>query len=83
MLCLPPFKRFSDGYQLAVAEKRDKGLMKQIGGGKLPVTFSVYCSLAKLALFAQEERSKFAGFVHLSLILSWNQFVRSCSISDF
>lgn len=50
--------------------------------GKVPISFSIYCSLAKVALFASEVRSKFASLVHLFLLLCWNLFSRSCSVAD-
>jgi len=75
------FKSFQKGYKRIVAAKKDAGEMKNFEG-KVPITFSVFSSLAKLALFASAMRSSFASFVHVFMILCWNLFARSCLVSD-
>jgi hypothetical protein len=75
------FKNFQEGYKRTVANKRDKGHMKN-KEGKMPVSQSIYTSLCKLALFAGQARSAFLCFVHLFMILCWNLFARSVSVSD-
>ena len=44
--------------------------------------YVIYCALAKVALFAASERTQFSSFVHLYLVLCWNLFSRSCSVSS-
>ena len=75
------FKGLQDGFKRKIADKKDKGIMKNFEG-KVPVSFVIFASLSKLALFAADCRSTFASFVHLFLILCWNLFARSCSVAD-
>ena len=49
--------------------------------GKVSVTFKVFCSLALIALMASD-RSQFSSYVHCYMILCWNLFARSISISS-
>lgn len=74
-------KKFSNGYGRVMAQARDRGEMKQ-KEGKVPVSFSMYQELCRLALFIAATRSAFSSFVHLFLILCWNLFARSCSVAD-
>ena len=58
------FKSFHEGYKRVVAKKKEQGLMKNFEG-KVAVTYVIYASLAKIALFASQSRSTFSSFVHL------------------
>ena len=73
-------KRFSGGFKRVVARKKDEGVMKQ-KEGKVPVTLAIYIGLCKIALFICGVRSAFSCFIHLFLILCWNLFSRSVSVS--
>ena len=64
-----------------MAQKRSSGVMKTFEG-KVPLSFQLYCTLSKLALFVNEVRSSFAGFVHLFMILCWNLFARSNNVEE-
>ena len=75
------FKNFHEGYKRIVARKKEAGIMKNYEG-KVAVTYVIYCALAKVALFAASERTQFSSFVHLYLVLCWNLFSRSCSVSS-
>ena len=75
------FKNFHEGYKRKIAQKKDKGFMKNFEG-KVAVTYVIYTALAKVALFAALLRTRFASMVHLFLILCWNLFARSCSVAD-
>lgn len=75
------FKNFSDGYKRVVADKKQKGIMKQ-HEGKVACSYLLYTRLAKLALFAAEQRSNFSAFVHIFLVLCWNLFCRSISVCE-
>jgi hypothetical protein len=44
------FKQFQSGYKRIIAEKKQDGFMKN-HEGKVPISYLVYCKLAKLALF--------------------------------
>lgn len=74
------FKSFQDGYKRVVAQKKSDGVMKN-SEGKVAITFKIYLQLARLALFVSQIRSAFSSFVHLYMLLCWNLFARSCSVS--
>lgn len=74
------FKSFMQGYKRKVQNKKDEGKMDNHEG---KVTVLVYTNLCKLALFATKDtRSKFCSFVHVYLILCWNLFSRSISVTE-
>ena len=75
------FKSYTDGYKRVVADKKQKGIMKQ-HEGKVACSYLLYTKLAKLALFAAEQRSYFSAFVHVFLVLCWNLFSRSISVCE-
>jgi hypothetical protein len=73
--------QFHKGYKRTVASKKNAGLMKNFEG-KIPITFMHYSVLCRKALFASASRSQFSSYVHAYMILCWNLFARSCSVSD-
>jgi hypothetical protein len=75
------FKDFTDGYKRVIAKKRERGVMKH-KEGKIPVSYLILMELSKKALHVATYRSSFSSFVHTYMLLCWNLFARSCSISD-
>lgn len=73
-------KEFRQGYSRLIAEKRANGEMKNYEG-KVAVTFAVYRSLAKQALFAANDRTT-TSMVHAYMLLCWNLFARSVSVTE-
>lgn len=78
--CETYLSHFMSGYKRTVKAKKDSGVMKNYEG-KVPVGFQLYCTLAKLALFAATCRSQLSGFIHCFMILCWVLFARSISVS--
>jgi hypothetical protein len=74
-------EEFTDGHKRKVAKKKDEGVMKNFEG-KAPIAFQTYCAICKLALFAATARSIVSAFVHTFMILCWNLFARSISVSQ-
>lgn len=70
-----------DGYKRKIADLRAKGIMKN-KEGKLPLSYLHYERLSELALFASSTRAVSACYVHVFMVLCWNLFARSCSVSD-
>lgn len=73
--------KFVLGYKKTVAEHKKNGTMKK-QEGKEPVTFEKYAKLCKKALFAVVSRVKLSCLVHCFMVMCWNLFARSCSVSD-
>lgn len=72
---------FTEGHKRKVAKKKDSGVMKNFEG-KAPIAHQTYCAICKLAMFAATARSIISAFVHIFMILCWNLFARSISVSD-
>jgi hypothetical protein len=70
-----------DGYKRKIVELRGIGVMKN-KEGKLPLSNLQYSRLCELSLFAVVTRAVSSAFVHVFMILCWNLFARSCSVSD-
>jgi hypothetical protein len=73
--------KWMDGYKRKIADLKSKGIMKN-KEGKLPLSYLQYERLSELALFAADTRAVSSSFTHLFMILCWNLFARSCSVSD-
>jgi hypothetical protein len=69
------------GYKRDVATLKEKGIMKNYEG-KLPINVKEYERLTQLALWASEIRGKASSYVHLFLILCWNIYARSNTVTS-
>jgi hypothetical protein len=74
------FKNFKEGFKRRIALKKEIGTMS-MKEGKKSVTYLQYIKLSKLALFASTNRTPFASCVHSYMILCWNLFARSITVS--
>lgn len=73
--------KWMDGYKRKIAILKVKGIMKN-KEGKLPISYLQYARLCEAALFAVDTRAVSSSFVHPFMILCWNMFARSCSVTD-
>jgi len=73
--------KWMDGYKRKIAILKVKGIMKN-KEGKLPISYLQCARLCEAALFAVDTRAVSSSFVHPFMILCWNMFARSCSVTD-
>ena len=71
---------FFGGYKRLIAGEKQDGTRK-MREGKVPLSFSVYRFLAKLALSSDHDFSG-AAFAHVFLVLCWNLIARCVSVAS-